>query len=106
MTRLLVSWRPGDNDRDGRSYLAVRVRIPSGSDETCDLPVPPRWLRIREIHNSGKIIHPDPDGYEARLPDGDQDFDIRLVDRDAIRDPNAVEVDIVRRRAQPSERNG
>ncbi len=106
MTRLLVSWRPGNNDQDGRSYLAARVRVPSGSDETCDQPVPPKWLHIREIHNGGKIIKPGPDGFEARLPEGDQDFDIRLVDRDAIEDPNAVEVDIVRRRIQTSEKKG
>ena len=44
---LRVYWKPDrDETRRGERFSA-RVRIPSGSDATCELPVGPKWVRIR-----------------------------------------------------------
>ncbi len=96
-----VYWRAAskpDAARVGR--FGVRVRIPSGSDTTCELPLSPRWLKLREVRPGdgapGDIYDR---GYEAALPPGDElELTIRLynpvTDARAI---EALEVDIVGR---------
>ena len=95
--KLRVYWKPEVPLIAASDRLGVRVRVPSGSDATCDLPVGPRWLKMKEVRPAGSgssSLYAD--GYEADLPHGEIDFAITLVS--PVTDPNAVEVDIVRRR--------
>ena len=99
---LRVLWRPAQNRSKVTGRLGVRVRMPSGSDETCELPLGPQWLPIQEIRSSdGETITP-ADGYEAALPYGEVAFTLRL--KEPVSDGGAIEVDFVRRTtASPKE---
>ncbi|WP_419861455.1 hypothetical protein [Candidatus Palauibacter sp.] len=92
---LRVYWRPEPGRVSGKGRLAVRVRIPSGSDETCELPLGPRWLRIKEIHTGDHAPTRPLDPYEAPLPTGELDFTLTLAS--PLVDARAIEVDVVRR---------
>ena len=95
-------WRPPSGAKRSSDNLAVRVRIPSGSDETCVHPIGPQWLRISELHCNGEVSGPqDGAGFEVELPRGEEPFTIILADR--IPDANAVEVDVVGRRLAARE---
>ncbi len=97
--RLDVNWRLL-KDAPAKGTLALRVRVPSGSDETCVSPIGPKWLRIARLDKmgGGHIVHPGEAAYELPLPRDITAFTIRLAD--PISDANAVEVDIVRRRSR------
>ena len=95
-------WRPPRGAKRSSDNLVVRVRVPSGSDETCVHPIGPRWLRISELHCNGEVSDPQDGGFEVELPRGEDPFTIMLADR--ISDANAVEVDVVGRR--PPVREG
>ena len=101
VTSLDASWRPASTRRTAGSYQAVRVRIPSGSDETCEQPLPPDWLEISKIVIGSKPSTHGHSRYEARLPWGEVDFTVHLHESTSLTDPSAVELDIVRRRDQP-----
>ena len=96
---LRVYWKPEDTARKGS--FGVRVRIPSGSDETCELPLGPEWLPIREIHTEGGEPKPPPDRYEAPLPPGEVSFTLRLAS--PLAEAQVIEVDVVRRAAPGAE---
>lgn len=102
VTSLHASWRPASTRRVSRSYQAVRVRVPSGSDETCEQPLPPDWLQISKLVIDGNPSTHGHSKYEARLPWGEVDFTLYLHGSTSVTDASAVEVDIVRRRDQPS----
>ncbi|MDE2763602.1 MAG: hypothetical protein OXQ94_03895 [Gemmatimonadota bacterium] len=102
VTSLDTSWRPASTRRIAGSYQAVRVRIPSGSDETCEQPLPPDWLQISKLVINGEPSTEGHSKYEARLPWGAVDFTLHLHESTSFTDPSAVEVDIVRRRDQAS----
>ena len=101
LRELRVMWRPAHGAKRSSDNLVVRVRVPSGSDETCVHPIGPRWLRISELHCNGEVSDPQDGGFEVKLPRGEDPFTIRLADR--IPDANAVEVDVVGRRPAASE---
>ena len=91
---LRVRWRVTGDVPD---MVGVRVRVPSGSDETCEQPLGPDWLRLRAIeHPGGRVRAMRGSETEIAVPPADGILTITLAD--AISDPNAVEVDIVRRR--------
>ncbi len=93
---LRVHWRPDKRRQASRpGALGVRVRIPSGSDATCELPIGPRWLPIREIRVDGEGYVPYDDGYEAPIPEGEIQFTVALATSTAK--GRVIEVDIVRR---------
>ena len=98
--RLRVLWRSPPGAKRSASNLVVRVRVPSGSDETCVHPIGPRWLRIKELHRNGEVFGPHEDGFEIGLPQGEDPFTILLSE--SIADANAVEVDVVGRRRASS----
>ncbi|MDE2795598.1 MAG: hypothetical protein OXL34_12325 [Gemmatimonadota bacterium] len=101
LRELRVMWRPARGaNRRSSDNLVVRVRVPSGSDETCVHPIGPRWLRISELHCNGEVSDPQDGGFEVELPRGEEPFTIKLADR--IPDANAVEVDVVGRRPAAS----
>ena len=101
LRQLRVMWRPPRGARRSSDNLVVRVRVPSGSDETCVHPIGPRWLRISELHCNGETTDPQDGGFEVKLPRGEDPFTIMLADR--IPDANTVEVDVVGRRPAQSE---
>lgn len=77
--------------------VGVRVRVPSGSDSTCENPLAPRWLELRAIKHPGGTVHASGRGAtELAVPPADGTLTITLAE--PITDPNAVEVDVVRRR--------
>ena len=91
---LHVRWRLTGQVPD---MVGVRVRVPSGSDETCEQPLGPDWLRLRAIeHPGGRTRARRGNETEIAVPPADGTLTITLAD--AVSDPNAVEVDIVRRR--------
>lgn len=96
---LRVYWKPENTVR--RGSLGVRVRIPSGSDETCELPLGPKWLRIREIQTEGGEPKPPANHYEAPLPPGEVSFTLRLAS--PLAEAQVMEVDVVRRAAPGTE---
>lgn len=102
LRQLRVIWRPARGTRRSSDTLVVRVRVPSGSDETCVHPIGPRWLRISKLHCNGEVSDTQDGGFEVKLPRGEDPFTIMLVD--SISDANAVEVDVVGRR--PPVRKG
>lgn len=102
VTSLDVSWQPASTRRIKGSHQAARLRIPSGSDETCEQPLPPDWLQISKLVINGEPSTHGHNKYEARLPWGEVDFTLHLHESTSLTDPSGVEVDIVRRRDQPS----
>ena len=100
-----VYWKP-DHDQTRRGeWFSARVRIPSGSDATCELPVGPKWLRIRDLSlaESTGVVGPHDDGFEVRLPHGTDEFTLRLAEPVTATDVKAIEIDIVRRTDVNSE---
>ena len=101
ISQLQVLWQPLTDPKPSVK-LVVRLRIPSGSDETCEHPISPKWLRIRELRYNGTSCPPDEGEFEAQFPQGGRTFTIVL--REPIADANAVEVDVVGRRPPKSRR--
>ena len=93
---LTVVWEPRQGERSAN--LAVRVRVASGSDETCDQPFPPEWIRLASIEYDGQTQRLQGDGCEAPLPSRPTPVKIRLARPVAGSDGN--EIDVVRRRPQ------
>ena len=93
---LRVVWRMTGQGRVP-DLVGVRVRVPSGSDSTCENPLAPRWLELRKIEHPGGTVHAGGRGAtELAVPPADGTLTITLAE--PITDPNAVEVDVVRRR--------
>ena len=95
-SEIRVAWRPRDGRLSAKESLGVRVRVPSGSDETCEAPLAPTWLRIDGVRFAGGVALPGDDGLEAELPADAREFTVVLAG--PAPDPNAVEIDLVRRR--------
>lgn len=92
---LRVVWRMPEGERLPE-MIGVRVRVPSGSDATCEQPLGPRWLRLKEIaHPSGTVPATGDAAFELLVPPADGALAIRLAH--PIADPNAVEIDARRR---------
>lgn len=92
---LRVVWRMPEGERLPE-MVGVRVRVPSGSDATCEQPLGPRWLRLKEIaHPSGTVPATGDAAFELLVPPADGVLAIRLAH--PIADPNAVEIDSRRR---------
>ena len=96
----VATWSEAIEGRCGRN-LVVRVRIPSGSDETCVHPIGPKWLQIKDLQHNGQKTRPHAGGFEVELPQGEEPFTIRLSE--PIADANAAEVDVVARRDTNAE---
>ena len=99
-----VVWDPRDGALSATDLLGVRVRVPSGSDQTCELPLGPKWIPIREVRFEDGAAQPPKDNpFEAALPNTARHFEVMLGE--GLGDPNAVEVDIVRRRNDSTARS-
>ena len=95
---LTVVWEPGQGER--AANLAIRIRVASGSDETCDQPFRPEWLRIASIEYDGATQPVQGDGWETPLPNRPTPVKIKLSR--PITDSAGVEIDVVRRRPKES----
>ena len=91
---LTVAWQPREGERT--TNLAVRVRIASGSDETCDQPLRPEWLKLDSIEYDDKSQSAEGDGWELPLPQQPGTVTIRLAN--PLTSTAGIELDIVRRR--------
>ena len=98
-----VAWQLREGSLHAKDVLGVRVRVPSGSDETCETPLAPRWLPIKSVRFPGDVVRPREDRYEAQLPNGCHNFTVVLAE--PATDPNAIEIDLVRRRASTEAAN-
>lgn len=100
---LEVYWRPDKVSQSGALALAVRVRIPSGSDETCESPLGPRWLDIEEVIHEKDLKTPlsvSDSGKEVNLQSlASDEATFTIVLKDPIKNANSVEVDFVGRRS-------
>jgi len=97
--RLKVWWQPNPSARPRSGGLAIRVRIASGSDETCDAPVPPSWVKLKEVRHRTGSTRPDGDEFEANLPESQGEaVDLEILLAEPIEDPHALELDVVRRK--------
>ena len=77
--------------------LALRLRLQSGSDATCDQPVPDTWLPIAHVRVGDDRI--DADGaFEVLIPHTAGRMTIGIAE--PLRDTIGIELDIVRRRPQ------
>lgn len=93
---LTVVWEPRQGERSAN--LAVRVRVASGSDETCDQPFPPEWIRLASIEYDGQTQRLQGGGLEAPLPNRPTPVKIRLAR--PVAGADGIEIDVVRRRPQ------
>ena len=91
---LTVAWKPREGERTAN--LAVRVRVASGSDETCDQPLRPEWLKLDSIEYDNKSQSALGDGWELPLPQQPGVVTIRLAS--PLVSTAGIELDIVRRR--------
>ena len=93
---LRVAWRLRDGVSAG--FAGVRLRVPSGSDETCDQPLAPRWLKMRSIRHDGGVAAQarGGSGKEMVVPLVGGELEIALAR--PISNPNAIEIDVVHRR--------
>ena len=95
---LRVVWRLNGRGRVP-DMVGVRVRVPSGSDSTCENHLPPRWLELEAIQHPGGTAYASGRGAtELAVPPADGTLTIMLTE--PITDPNAVEVDVVRRKRE------
>ena len=95
--RLRARIEVSDGDLGKRAELGVRVRRASGSDETCDQPIPPEWLSLEAAHLSdGRRVVSADGGFEVPVPAGESD--ITIVLSEPVADVAGVELDVVRRR--------
>ena len=96
--KLRVSWRPSPAAKAHPGRLAIRVRMASGSDETCDIPVPPSWVKLTEVRHTAGRTRPNGDDFEANLPRGlGVPINLEILLAEPVGDPHAIELDVVRR---------
>lgn len=92
---LRVVWRMPEDARLPE-MVGVRVCVPSGSDVTCEQPLGPRWLRLKQIaHPSGTVPASRDGAFELLIPPASGELAITLAQ--PVADPNAVEIDARRR---------
>lgn len=100
---LTVVWEP-KGGHDTQTELAVRVRVASGSDETCDQPFPPDWLELAAIEYDGESHPPGTNAWELPLPAHPGLVKIHLRKPRSI--ATGIELDVVRRRAYSKKEPG
>ena len=89
-----------DEEVSAGGTIGVRLRVVSGSDGTCDNPLPDNWLRLRSVvDESGNRSRASGTGgdFELVLPavSGERLLTVHLAE--AVSQPGLLEVDIVKR---------
>lgn len=89
-----------DEEVSAGGTVGIRLRVASGSDGTCDSPLPDNWLRLRQVADeSGNSSRASSSGgdFELTLPavSGKRLLTINLAEE--VSQPGLLEVDIVKR---------
>ena len=82
----------GPNDQ-----LILRVRVQSGSDATCDQPLPDTWLGLSRVKIGDKTVEAD-GASEVNIPSDSWRMTISL--KEPLKDTVGVALDVIRRRAK------
>ena len=78
--------------------LGLRVYVESGSDDSCEQPLSPRWLRLSKIQTRKSVLPAvDDDPYEVRIPPESTEFELILSDIIPVEDVQLLRIDTVRR---------
>jgi len=95
--RLQVRWELEDVAISKNAWLGFRIRRGSGSDESCEQPIPPEWLKIKvaESDADSSIIY-DRSKMEAIVPA--QLGRLEIVLKHPINDLSGIQLDVVRRK--------
>lgn len=89
---LRVDEKLGPKDR-----LVLRVRVQSGSDATCDQPLPDSWLELSSVEVDGRSV--DAGGeFDVEIPHDAGRMTISL--KESLPDTVGVALDVVRRRSK------
>ena len=80
--------------------LGIRVRVESGSDESCELPIRPEWAKLKWIAVGTYRYLPTPNrAFEVLMPAESGEFRVEFVDAQPV---GALALDIVRRAESPN----
>lgn len=91
---LTLAWEPAVEGP--RSGLALRIRVASGSDETCDQPISADYQQLVAIVVDGQMHRPDNQAFELVLPSSQGVGTVWLAN--PLHDSTGIEVDVVYRR--------
>ena len=98
---LTLAWEPvGEGARSG---LALRIRVASGSDETCDQPISADYQQLVAIVIDGQMHRPENQAFELALPSSQGVGTVWLAN--PLHDSTGIEVDVVYRRRPTSQEN-
>ena len=95
-----------DEDVGPQSELGVRIRAVSGADGTCEQPLPDDFLHITSVSDDiGRRVESDgPAGdLELSLPATEGRRVLRVTLFSPIKDPQLLELDLVKRKTAPSQ---
>lgn len=96
--RLEVRWEPTDRKFNKDARVGIRIRRASGSDETCEQPIPPDWLKLKAVEiASGQITAAfDNSQCEAIVPA--HVGHLTIVLDQPLNDLSGIQLDFVRRK--------
>ncbi len=79
--------------------VGLRVFVESGSDETCERPLPPLWQKIKGVTLNGKYIAAD-DEFEVGIPHANATLEIELAK--PVAPLSRFELDVIRYKTKTS----
>ena len=86
-----------DENLSSNELLVLRIRVQSGSDATCDQPLPDTWLELSKVKIGDTEI--DADGaFEVNIPQDAGRMTISL--KDSLPDSIGLALDVVRHRSK------
>ncbi len=93
-----------DEEAVDGTQIGIRMRMPSGADGSCESPLPDGYLRIATVEDGTSLKSAGPDGaLEVMLEaiPGRRVLKVTLLEE--VEDPQVLELDLVRRRLDPSK---
>lgn len=81
--------------------IGIRLRMASGSDGTCEQPLPDSWIKMLEVEgqwDTPRQATSDTEGFEFLLPAGTGKQVLKIKTATPISNPELLEVDVVKRR--------
>ena len=95
--RLQVRWELEDGAISKNAWLGFRIRRSSGSDESCEQPIPPEWLKLKAVESDVDLrVMYDRSNLEAIVPA--QLGRLEIVLKHPINDLSGIQLDVVRRK--------
>lgn len=86
-----------DEGLDPNDQLVLRVRVQSGSDATCDQPLPDSWLELSKVKIADTSVEAG-GAFEVNIPHDAGKMTISL--KESLPDTVGVALDVVRRRSK------